>query len=122
MPGSEQNQRGFSLLEVMMAALVLSVGLLAVIGLFETGLKALQIGNNRTVAAQLAQNKMEELRLSNPTRVLNGLDPPLQGMTRSWTVEQSLKDPRIWVVSVDVTWKNIQNQDQSVSLKSFVFF
>ena len=121
MSGSKSRHNGFSLLEVMIAMSLLMFGLLAIVALFETGAKALQIGNKRTLAAQLAKNKMEALRLSNPSLISNGADSA-QGMTRSWAAQRSGKDPALWVVSVNVTWKNMQNRDQSVSLKSFVFY
>lgn len=116
-----RRQRGFSLLEVMMAMVVLTVGLMAVVGLFGSGFQALQMGNTRTVAAQMARNKMEELRLLNPALILADADSS-QGFARNWASAPSEKDPALWVVTVRVQWKNSQNNGQSISLKSFVFF
>lgn len=121
MIGSKSRCNGFSLLEVMIAMFLLMFGLLAIVALFETGAKALQSGDKRTLAAQFTKNKMEALRLSNPARSSNGADLP-QGMTRIWAVQRSGNDPTLWVVSVNVTWKNMENRDHSVSLKSFVFY
>ncbi len=116
----ENNRNGFSLLEVMIAMIVLTVGLLAVVTLFETGMKALQSGNKMTLAAGFAQNKMDSLRASKINITANGQDQQ-EGMTRSWFIRKSEKDLRIWIVQVDVAWKNNLNQNQTVSLKSFVF-
>lgn len=116
-----KRKEGFSLIEVMIAMAVLMVGLLAVVGLFGTGFQALQVGDHRTVAAQMAQNKMEELRQSNPAQIINGQDSQ-QGMIRSWAAQPSEKDPGLWIVSVNVTWRNTQNQEQAVLLRSFLFY
>ncbi|MFQ5950431.1 MAG: type IV pilus modification protein PilV [Nitrospiria bacterium] len=115
------NKNGFSLIEVMIAMIVLSVGLLALVGMFETGMKSLQVGNKRTVASQLAQNKMEALRLTTPVPVSDKEDNP-EGMTRRWSIRKSKDDPNIWVISVEVSWTSSQDRLQRVSLKSLKFF
>lgn len=112
---------GFSLLEVMIAMFVLTVGLLAVVALFESGMKALQAGNKMTLAAGLAKNKMETLRTSNITLLSDGEDRP-GGMIRSWSIRKSEKDARIWIIRVKVVWRNALNQTQTVSLMSFALF
>jgi type IV pilus modification protein PilV len=113
--------RGFSLLEVMIAMIVLTIGLLAVVALFETGMKALQSGNKMTLAAGLAKNKMDSLRESNVTLLSNGEDHS-EGMTRTWSIRKSERDSRLWIIEVDVVWRNALNQYQTVSLKSLAFF
>lgn len=105
----------------MIAMIVLTIGLLAVVALFETGMKALKAGNKMTLAAGLAKNKMESLRGSNVTLLEDGEDRP-EGMIRSWSIRKSDNDSRIWIIQVDVVWKNALNQYQTVSLKSLAFF
>lgn len=116
-----KNCSGFSLLEVMLAMVILTIGLLAVIALFGSGMIALQAGDKRTVAAGLAQNKMESLRVSNVSLLSNGEDRP-GGMTRRWLIKKSEKDSRIWTIQVDVAWENALNQRQTISLRTFSFF
>jgi prepilin-type N-terminal cleavage/methylation domain-containing protein len=55
-------QKGFSLLELMMALGLLSTGLLALLSLSITTMKANQLSQNSTAALQLAQGKMESLK------------------------------------------------------------
>lgn len=115
-----KDQKGFSLLEVVIAMLVLSVGLLGVVSLFETGFKALRTADKQGTAVQLAKGKMEELRAGDPTLLTSGQDAP-DGMVRDWTVERSVRDPKIWVVEVQVIWKYGRPRNQAVSVKSFIF-
>ena len=120
MRGDEGTEDGFSLLEVVIAMLILSIGLLGVIGFFETGFKALRAGNRQGLAAQLAQGKMEELRSGNPALLSDGQDES-EALVRRWTVQRSTRDPRIWVVQVEVISKSGLPPNQAVFLKSFIF-
>ncbi len=112
---------GFSLLEVMIALVVLSVGLLALIGLFGSGFTSLEVGNKTTLASQLAQRKMDALRVIPPVLTLNDEDHP-SGMRRRWSIQKSENDPNIWVISVEVLWNNSQDQGRRVFIKSLKFF
>ena len=57
-----RDKKGFTLLEVMVAVVVLAFGLLAIMHLFPIGLRASKISRDTTVASLLAQAKIEELR------------------------------------------------------------
>lgn len=102
-----------------MASAVLSIGLLSLIGMFSAGYNALDGGNNRTLAARFAHNKMEELRASPPidTDITENKD----GMERHWLIKKSVhpNNPNMWVITVEVSWKNLKGQRREVQLKSF---
>ncbi|MGH7382721.1 MAG: type IV pilus modification PilV family protein, partial [Candidatus Methylomirabilales bacterium] len=53
---------GFSLVEVLIAAAILGVVLLAIAGLFSTGYSNVGAAGRRTKAVELAKQKMEQLR------------------------------------------------------------
>jgi hypothetical protein len=59
MPGRES---GFSVIEVLFAAAILSVALLALASLFPTGYQNIAYGGGMTTAADLGQQKIEALR------------------------------------------------------------
>jgi len=99
---------------------ILSIGLLGVVGFFETGFKALRAGNRQGLAARLAQEKMEELRSTDPGRLSNGQDES-EGMVRRWTIERSARDPRIWIIQVEVIWEGGLLPNRAVLLKGFIF-
>jgi len=58
-------ERGFSLIEVMVAVLVLSIGILAISKLQGTLIKGGSLGHERSIAATLAGRKIDDLRYPN---------------------------------------------------------
>jgi type IV pilus assembly protein PilV len=64
MPKTHAQQRGFSLVELLIALLIFSIGILSIAGLQtiskQSGFEAIQ----RTTAAQIAQGLLEEMRLN----------------------------------------------------------
>lgn len=67
-PDSPQRNRGFTLLEVLIALLVLSIGLLGLAALQTVGLRSNQMATMRTLATQAAYDITDRMR-SNPTAV-----------------------------------------------------
>jgi len=63
-----QNQSGFSLLEVLIALLVLSIGLLGLAALQTTSLRSNEMASMRTTATQLAYDISDRMR-ANPAGV-----------------------------------------------------
>jgi len=69
MKNSVKNQKGFSLVEVLIAILLLSFAVLGTVGMLVNGLKLSNSANYRSVAAEQASSIAELLR-SNPTALL----------------------------------------------------
>ena len=61
----ESSQQGFSLVELLVAILLLTVGLLALVKMQTQAVASNAYGNQLTQATFLAQDKLEELRLLN---------------------------------------------------------
>jgi prepilin-type N-terminal cleavage/methylation domain-containing protein len=81
--------KGFSLIEVLVALVILAISLLALAGLMTTTTKNNAFGGNLTEAATMAQDKMEELRVTGWDIIINGSDTnPIRGLNynRAWTV------------------------------------
>jgi type IV pilus assembly protein PilV len=65
---ASRQQRGFTLLEVLIALLVLSIGLLGLAALQTTGLRSNQMASMRTLATQLAYDMTDRMR-ANPAGI-----------------------------------------------------
>lgn len=64
-------QQGFTLLEVLIALLVLSIGLLGLAALQTTGLRSNEMASMRTTATMLAYDITDRMR-ANPQGILDG--------------------------------------------------
>jgi type II secretion system protein I len=106
-------QRGFTMIEVMVAILLTALTVIGVLGLYRIESRASAFSRRETEAAVSAQDKLEELRTQvapasatttgGPETVydeLNGL--PI--FTRSWTIQQSASDNSVYSITVTVTW------------------
>ena len=78
----KHSQSGFSMVEVMVAILLLTVGLLALAKMQTQAVASNNYGNQLTQATFLAQDKLEELRLLNECYLAVIAKPEL-----SWTAE-----------------------------------
>ncbi len=62
MPKLHGKEEGFTLIEVLITMIILSISLLALAGLMATTTRNNSYGNHVTEAATLAQDKLEEIR------------------------------------------------------------
>jgi len=116
---------GLTLLEVMIAVMVLSIGVLAMISLVGTSHRVLTISDQKSLAAQIARNKMEGLRARHPLlmdgKEVHGKEESADtGMTLKWSIAQSKNDKRLWVIIVEAFPTNEPNR--SFVLKSLLFY
>ena len=126
MPSAEPSIKtaGFSLLETLVAVMVLSVSLVVILQLFSSGLKAGNLSENYTHALYYAQNKMEETLICN-----NFEEGDMHGTIDgdfSWSVNIRWIEPEIddtnrvldmFDISVRVTWKRGEGE-KSVELNT----
>jgi type II secretory pathway pseudopilin PulG len=125
------NERGFTLVEAVVAMMVCTVGLVAMAELMAVTLRLQQLGRNSTSAVRLAQDKIDELTtmnfITNPTAACGGsidaneadhFDTPMQdngtpddptddtvmkGYTRRWIISAGPDaDPNLREVTVRV--------------------
>jgi len=70
------NQKGFTLLEVLVAIVIVSIGLLAVAGMQTTAITANASAKDATVAIQLAEEMADRIRLNagDTPETYHGLD------------------------------------------------
>ena len=80
-------RRGFSLVEVIVAILLLALGMLALTGSSAVIASQLAGGAQMTVAATLAQSRLESLRAAD-CNTLHGGSAEQRGIAESWSILQ----------------------------------
>lgn len=116
-----KNTKGFSLVEVLVAAAILAVILLAIAGLFSTAYSNVGHGGHRTKAVALAKQKMEEFRdgIFPPTTA--GSPETVDGIyTRSWTVAVTGAPSQVATVTVTVAWPDAGQGTRQLTFASML--
>jgi len=119
-----KRSKGFSLIEVMIALVILAVALLALAGLMITTTKNTSFGGHMTEAATFAQDKLEQLRASPWAGIIAGADTQV-GATgisyaRSWTVADNPNGDQRWV-TITMNWTDpTKKTNHSISLRSVI--
>lgn len=113
-------RRGFSVFELILAAALLTIGLVSLINAFSIGLSQGSGAKDLMIAKNLAESKLEEIRNSSYANVVSeskavvpGL-PAYQRQVRIEVLQTGLKQ-----IQVDVFWQ-AKNGEASISLCSFV--
>lgn len=71
-----RDQSGYSLVEVMVAIMLLAIAIIPMVGMFDAGLRAAVLGGNYDRARALAHEELEEIRAlpySNPDAAINSV-------------------------------------------------
>lgn len=110
---------GFTLIEILIALVILSISLLALAGLMVTTTKNTSFGSHMTEAATFAQDKLEELRAIRWQDISDGVGNDVKtGSTgidygRNWSVTTNgvLK-----TIIVTINWRD--RTDHSIRLTS----
>ena len=128
-------QSGFTLIEAVIALVILAGGLLAMFRFHGTAIESTGETKNRAAATALAQAKLEQLRAFTtaagyPARMVNGSEAGLANtdydgvayaatFSREWAVTATA-NPDVNQVDVTVTWPRRDNVDGSVMLSAMV--
>lgn len=116
-----KNESGYSLVEVMVAIMILAIAIIPMVSMFDAGLRAALLGGNYDKARALAGEKMEEVRALNyaevearyqpgSVRPCNPPPPPELDFVNSCTVQTTyvaFPNPaarNMMQVTVKVTW------------------
>ena len=113
-------RRAFSILEVLLASLLVGLGLLALIGVQIYSLKAGRGTTGRYTASVLAASLISECE----ARLTEGFDDPIdQGRTAApsypgydFTVTSAVEGPNLKKVQVTVLWRDEQQVDRQYVL------
>ncbi len=110
-----KNQKGVTLIEVMVAGLILSVSLLMLLNMAMVALDGNDWSNKTTLATQMMQQKLEQLR--SDAAPASGNDTSL-GVTRAWTVADA--GTHLRRIDVTVTWKDVRSRTKTNTLSAYV--
>lgn len=119
-----RGSRGFTLLEVMIAMIILAIALLGLAGLQITSFRGNSLASQITEATTLAQDQLEQL-IATPFANLTGGNSNVTGTTGvtynvQWTITPDPIPPGVTSATVDVTVLWTQNTRHTVSIDSVI--
>ncbi|MFQ6002508.1 MAG: prepilin-type N-terminal cleavage/methylation domain-containing protein [Candidatus Zixiibacteriota bacterium] len=123
---SSGNEKGITLLEVLIAMLILAFGVLALAPMIVISIYGNTYSNQVTVADAIAQDRLEEIKTwseVNPIPYADTLSS-IQGIfTRETLINDSTTDPSIpngvYEIQVNVTWTDQKQLPRSVSYLTY---
>jgi type II secretion system protein I len=110
-----RKQDGVTLLEVLVAMIIMSVSLMMLLNMAMIALDGNDWSNKTTIATQLLQEKLEQIRASQD--FTNGSDTA-QGVTRTWQITNA--GDHLRKVDVSVTWRDIKAREKGSALTAYV--
>ena len=125
-PRKAASQNGFTLLEVLVAIVILTIGLLGTAGLTTGVIRGNHYSKNITSATAAGQTKLEVIKsggysyataanFPNDTVTMGG-----KSFTRSTTITNSSPAANMKTVSVTVSWTESNNTARSVNLQTIL--
>ena len=112
-----KNQRGVSLLEVMVAMILTSLSLMMLLNMAMIALDGNDWSHKTTIATQVMQEKLEQIRGGGVAAMQSGSDTA-QGLTRVWTVSSAGSHLR--KVEVEVSWSDIKASQHTNQLTAYI--
>jgi prepilin-type N-terminal cleavage/methylation domain-containing protein len=110
-----RKQEGFTLIEVMAGMIILSLGLLLLLPMMVTSMRANEFARGSTEASMLIKDKMEELKNMNPPT--SGVDS-VGFVQRAWTV--SNVSWNLWRLDVTINWNDRNERPHSNTVTSYM--
>jgi type IV pilus modification protein PilV len=108
-------QRGFTIVEVLVAIVVLTVGLLGLVTTAGLTTRMIARGQRASIAATFAAQRMEQLRVSGCTNQAGGADTLRRGSTwvavNTWTFSNVATST--WRIVLQSKYKTIKNQTKT---------
>jgi prepilin-type N-terminal cleavage/methylation domain-containing protein len=120
MGGSESAQRGFTLVEIMIASVILAILLIGIGLFFMNMIQSSETMDNKTRALELCQQGLEEIRLQNVSGLPDGVaeEDTVETYHREVLISTPYSEyPNAKLVTCRVDWTTPDGVD-SVSLRT----
>ena len=116
-------EQGFTLIEVMIALVILSIALVALAGLQVSAIKGNAFSKRMTTAVSIGNEKMEQLKNSSYANILSesSIEVTRSSMnfTRQVTVTNNSPLPNTKTVNVMITWSD-NSKSHSVPITTII--
>ena len=111
------NQRGYTIVELLVAVMIFSVGLLAMAGSASVIMSTLTSTQSRTIAASVAESRFERVRATPcATRAAGSAAAVSRGISEAWTIDRLARADD---VTVNVTFLSNRRQ-RTETFRSFL--
>ena len=110
-----KKNNGFSILEVMVSIIILSLSLVLLLNMVMVALTANNWSNQATMSTQILQEKLEELRTSMV--LVDGIDT-VSNIERAWKVDSV--NSHLRRVNIDATWMNDRGDTLNNSMTTYI--
>lgn len=116
-------RRGFTILEVMVAATLLALGIAGVVTVSQQGLQSLDTARNLTAASQVMQSELERIRLMSWAQLQNLQDSGQSGVTIEggqgrYTCTREIRDVKTNMKEITLlaAWKGLDGRPHTARL------
>ena len=114
------SQRGFSLIELMVAAAILAIAIFGIFQAYSTGFMGMADAKYRTIATNIAQEKMEGIK--NESFVDSSADSDtVSGINFTTTVDVNPIEANLSNVITTVTWLDRKGDQKEIKLEMLVY-
>lgn len=138
-----RRKAGFTIFEVMMAVIVMALAISTSIAVMEQGMRTIDTARNTTIAGQVLQSMMEDIRLQTWAQIgtlqaasnngtagnvsidssFTGLNTTAAAMLARFTVTRTIADSAsqtgMKVITLSVTWTGIDGRSHTVKYTSY---
>lgn len=111
-------EAGFTLVEVLVTISIFAVAALGLAIGAVTVMRGNQMSYYQTIATNLAQDKLEELKGATTANIKSGNDSPKAGpitFSRSWTVTANQPTTGVNKIDVTISWTDYISHNVTVS-------
>lgn len=114
-----RNNKGFTLVEIMVAISILSIALLGLVSVTVMVIKGNSFSKTMTTATTLANDKMEKLKNNSYAALAPGTETVESIYTRTWTVTQNSPAAGMTTIVMTVQW-TWQGAARNVTVSSII--